>query len=166
MVGDILLCMPLSIFIQVIQVNYKVEGLEEHLNDPVKQHHLIRTLPARMRRQLLYKRKYIFAFHENLQKLVYMGLVQFGHVEKFKEKDQVFVHVMRNASIVDTTNAEPHYWLVTESFDKPFEQRHYTFNSAEDVENYWFDLMCVCLNTPLAKVHLRDLRVFEGPLPS
>ncbi|KAJ4944248.1 hypothetical protein JOQ06_012793, partial [Pogonophryne albipinna] len=143
MVGDILLCMPLSIFIQVIQVNYKVEGLEEYLNDPVKQHHLIRTLPARMRRQLLYKRKYIFAFHENLQKLVYMGLVQFGHVEKFKEKDQVFVHVMRNAAIVDTTNAEPHYWLVTESFDKPFEQRHYTFNSAEDVENYWFDLMWV-----------------------
>ncbi|KAI4832969.1 hypothetical protein KUCAC02_015903, partial [Chaenocephalus aceratus] len=117
MVGDILLCMPLSVFIQVIQVNYKVEGLEEYLNDPVKQHHLIRTLPARMRRQLLYKRKYIFAFHENLQKLVYMGLVQFGHVEKFKEKDQTSPpcvhdsrggHVMRNASIVDTTNAEPH----------------------------------------------------------
>lgn len=34
-------------------------------------------------------RKYIFAFHENLQKLVYMGLLQFGPTEKFKEKDQV-----------------------------------------------------------------------------
>lgn len=62
---------------------------------------------------------------------------------------QVFVYVKRNISIVDTTNAEPHYWLVTESADKPFERRHYTFTTAEDVENYWFDLMCVVLNTPL-----------------
>lgn len=38
---------------------------------------------------VLYVRKYIFTFHENLQKLVYMGLLQFGPVEKFKEKDQV-----------------------------------------------------------------------------
>lgn len=37
----------------------------------------------------LYFRKYLFSFYENLQKLVYMGLLQFGPVEKFKEKDQV-----------------------------------------------------------------------------
>lgn len=28
-------------------------------------------------------------FHENLQKLVYMGLLQFGPKEKFTDKDQV-----------------------------------------------------------------------------
>nr|XP_040041912.1 general transcription factor 3C polypeptide 1 isoform X1 [Gasterosteus aculeatus aculeatus] len=152
MVGDLLLCMPLSIFIQVIQVNYKVDGLEEYLSDPVKQHHLIRALPARMKRQLLYKRRYIFSFHVNLQKLVYMGLLLFGPVEKFTDKDQVFVYLRRHATIVDTTSADPHYWLVTESPEKPFERRRYTFNTSEDVENYWFDLMCVCLNTPLGIV--------------
>ncbi|XP_050926445.1 LOW QUALITY PROTEIN: general transcription factor 3C polypeptide 1 [Lates calcarifer] len=152
MVGDLLLCLPLSIFVQVIQINYKVDGLEEYLNDPVKQHHLVRALPARMRRQLLYRRKYLFSFHENLQKLVYMGLLQFGPLEKFMEKDQVFVYLRRNTTIVDTTSAEPHYWLVTESPDKLFDRRQYTFNSAEDVENYWFDLMCVCLNTPLGVI--------------
>lgn len=36
-----------------------------------------------------YFRKYIFVFHENLLKLVYMGLLQFGPIEKFMEKDQV-----------------------------------------------------------------------------
>uniref|UniRef100_A0A3B4ZLA2 General transcription factor IIIC subunit 1 n=1 Tax=Stegastes partitus TaxID=144197 RepID=A0A3B4ZLA2_9TELE len=149
MVGDLLLSLPLSIFVQVIQVNYQVDGLEEYLNDPVMQHHLVRMLPARMKRQLLYKRKYIFLFHENLQKLVYMGLLQFGPMEKFKDKDQVFVYLRRNTTIIDTTNAEPHYWLVTESLDKPFERRKYILNTAEDVESYWFDLMCVCLNTPL-----------------
>uniref|UniRef100_A0A672YIJ6 Uncharacterized protein n=1 Tax=Sphaeramia orbicularis TaxID=375764 RepID=A0A672YIJ6_9TELE len=152
MVGDLLLCLPLSVFIQVIQINYQVDGLEEYLNDTEKQHYLVRSLPSKMRRQLLYKRRYIFNFHENLQKLAYMGLIQFGPVEKFKDKDQVYVYVKCNATIVDTTNAEPHYWLVTESPDKPFERRQYTFNTAEDTENYWFDLMCVCLNTPLERV--------------
>uniref|UniRef100_A0A3B4UME3 Ral transcription factor IIIC subunit 1 n=1 Tax=Seriola dumerili TaxID=41447 RepID=A0A3B4UME3_SERDU len=166
MVGDLLLCLPLSIFIQVIQINYKVDGLEEYLNDPVKQHHLVRSLPARMRRQLLYKRKYLFSFHENLQKLVYMGLLQFGPLEKFKEKDQVFVYLRRHTTIVDTTNAEPHYWLVTELADKPFERRQYTFNTHEDVENYWFDLMCVCLNTPLGVIRSKRNVTDDDSAPS
>lgn len=86
MVGDLLLCLPLSVFVQFTQINYKVstcfhldlmpqqifccitrgdtkmfdcpqvDDLEEYLNDPVKQHYLVRSLPARMKRQLLYKR--------------------------------------------------------------------------------------------------------------
>ncbi|XP_014907115.1 general transcription factor 3C polypeptide 1 isoform X2 [Poecilia latipinna] len=152
MVRSLLLCLPLSIFVQIVQINYKVDELEDYLSDSVKQHYLVRALPTRMKRQLLYKRKYIFLFHENLQKLTYMGLVQFGVVERFKDKDQVFVYLKRNASIVDTTTSEPHYWLVQEPPDSPFERRQYTFNTAEDVESFWFDLMCVCLNTPLGVV--------------
>uniref|UniRef100_UPI003AAA6387 general transcription factor 3C polypeptide 1 n=1 Tax=Centroberyx gerrardi TaxID=166262 RepID=UPI003AAA6387 len=152
LVSDLLLCLPLSLFIQVIQINYKIDGLETYLNDPVKQHYLVRALPSKMRRQLLYKRRYIFTFHENLQKLAYMGLLQFGPVEKFQDKDQVFLYLRHNATIVDTTSSEPHYWLVTESPDKPFERRQYTLATAEDVENYWFDLLCVCLNTPLGVI--------------
>ncbi|KAM4595765.1 general transcription factor 3C polypeptide 1 [Fundulus diaphanus] len=152
MVRNLLLCLPLSIFVQIIQINYKVDDLEDYLSDPVKQHYLVRLLPPRMKRQLLYKRKYIYNFYENLQKLTYMGLLQFGVVERFKDKDQVFIYLKRNASIVDTTSSEPHYWLVQEPPDKPFERRHYTFNTSEDVESFWFDLMCVCLNTPLGVI--------------
>ncbi|XP_035993309.1 general transcription factor 3C polypeptide 1 [Fundulus heteroclitus] len=152
MVRNLVLCLPLSIFVQIIQINYKVDDLEDYLSDPVKQHYLVRLLPPRMKRQLLYKRKYIYNFYENLQKLTYMGLLQFGVVERFKDKDQVFIYLKRNASIVDTTSSEPHYWLVQEPPDKPFERRHYTFNTAEDVESFWFDLMCVCLNTPLGVI--------------
>uniref|UniRef100_A0A3B5MPJ3 Uncharacterized protein n=1 Tax=Xiphophorus couchianus TaxID=32473 RepID=A0A3B5MPJ3_9TELE len=152
MVRSLLLCLPLSVFVQIVQINYKVDELEDYLSDSVKQHYLVRALPARMKRQLLYKRKYIFIFHENLQKLAYMGLVQFSVVERFKDKDQVFVYLKRNASIVDTTTSELHYWLVQEPPDSPFERRQYTFNTAEDVESFWFDLMCVCLNTPLVLI--------------
>uniref|UniRef100_A0A8C6NY38 Ral transcription factor IIIC subunit 1 n=1 Tax=Nothobranchius furzeri TaxID=105023 RepID=A0A8C6NY38_NOTFU len=148
-VGDVLLCMPLSIFLQFTQINYKVDGLEELVNDPMKQHYLVSSLPPKMQRELLYRRKYILMFNENLQRLVYMGLLQFAPTERFKDKDQMFVYLKRNATIVDTTSTEPHYWQVSEPPDKPFERRSYTLNTADDVESYWFDLMCVCLNTPL-----------------
>uniref|UniRef100_A0A8K9X699 B-block binding subunit of TFIIIC domain-containing protein n=1 Tax=Oncorhynchus mykiss TaxID=8022 RepID=A0A8K9X699_ONCMY len=147
--SDVVLCLPLSIYIQIIQISFKVDGLEEYLNDPVKQHYLIRFLPSRMKTQLLHKRKYIFSFHDSMQRLIFMGLLQFGPVEKFQDKDQVYLYVKRNCMIVDTTMCEPHYNLVLET--RVFERRRYTLNTLTDVDNYWFDLMCVCLNTPLGR---------------
>ncbi|XP_010151813.1 PREDICTED: general transcription factor 3C polypeptide 1, partial [Eurypyga helias] len=150
LVSDILLCLPLSLFVQIVQVSYKVDGLEDFLNDPLKKHTLIRSLPRSVRQQLLYKRRYIFSVVENLQRLCYMGLIQFGPTEKFQDKDQVFVYMKRNAVIVDTTICDPHYNLAQSS--RPFERRLYVLNTMQDVENFWFDLQCVCLNTPLGVV--------------
>ncbi|XP_010621796.1 general transcription factor 3C polypeptide 1 isoform X1 [Fukomys damarensis] len=150
LVSDILLSLPLSIFVQIVQVSYKVEGLEEYLNHPLKQHTLIRFLPRAIRQQLLYKRRYVFSVMESLQRLCYMGLLQFGPTEKFQDKDQVFVFLKKNAVIIDTTICDPHYNLAHSS--RPFERRLYVLNSMQDVESYWFDLQCVCLNTPLGVV--------------
>uniref|UniRef100_A0A8C0KFE9 Ral transcription factor IIIC subunit 1 n=1 Tax=Canis lupus dingo TaxID=286419 RepID=A0A8C0KFE9_CANLU len=156
LVSDILLCLPLSIFVQIVQVSYKVDNLEEFLNDPLKKHTLIRFLPRSIRQQLLYKRRYIFSVVENLQRLCHMGLLQFGPTEKFQDKDQVFVFLKKNAVIVDTTICDPHYNLAHSS--RPFERRLYVLNSMQDVENYWFDLQCVCLNTPLGVVRYPRVR--------
>ncbi|KAL4624441.1 general transcription factor 3C polypeptide 1 [Arapaima gigas] len=148
--SDILLSIPLSIFVKIIQISYKIDDLETYLNDPVKQHYLIRFLPNQMKKQLLYKRRYIFSFYESMQRLCYMGLLHFGPTEKFQDKDQVFIYLKKKATIVDTTTCEPHYNLARSS--RPFEQRFYTFSTSQDVENYWFDLQCVCLNTPLGVI--------------
>ncbi|XP_075755286.1 general transcription factor 3C polypeptide 1 isoform X1 [Pelodiscus sinensis] len=162
LVSDILLCLPLSVFVQIVQVSYKVDGLEDFLNNPLKKHILIRFLPRSVRQQLLYKRRYIFSVVENLQRLCYMGLLQFGPTEKFQDKDQVFVYMKRNAMIIDTTICDPHYNLAQSS--RPFERRLYVLNTMQDVENFWFDLQCVCLNTPLGVVrHPRSKRsILQG----
>lgn len=65
---------------------------------------------------------------------------------------QIFVFLKKNAVIVDTTICDPHYNLAHSS--RPFERRLYVLNSMQDVENYWFDLQCVCLNTPLGTICL------------
>ncbi|KAM4024518.1 general transcription factor 3C polypeptide 1 isoform 2-T2 [Anomaloglossus baeobatrachus] len=150
LVSDILLCLPLSIFIQIVQVSYKVDDLEEYLNDPIKKHTLIRYLPRSIRQQLLYKRRYVFSVIQGLQRLNWMGLLQFGPSEKFQDQNQVFFYVKKNATIVDTTVCEPHYNIAQASH--PFEKRSYSLESFQDVDNYWFDLQFVCLNTPLGVV--------------
>ncbi|XP_062866959.1 general transcription factor 3C polypeptide 1 isoform X2 [Trichomycterus rosablanca] len=151
--SDVMISLPLSVYVQIIQIGYKVDGLKGYLHDPVKQHYLIRFLPAQMKRQILHRRKYYFSFFENLQKLCYMGLLQFGPSVKFMEKDQCFIFLKKRATIVDTTACEPHYNLAVGT--RPFERSHYTFNTNQDVKNYWFDLQCVCLNTPLGVIRPR-----------
>ncbi|KAK3530680.1 hypothetical protein QTP86_031897, partial [Hemibagrus guttatus] len=152
--SDALISLPLSVYVQIIQINFKVDGLEEYLSDPVKQHYLIRFLPSSIKTRLLHRRKYFFSFYESLQRLCYMGLLQFGPTEKFMDKDQGFFYLKKHATIVDTTVCEPHYNRAIET--RPFERRRYTFNTQQDVENYWFDLLCVCLNTPLGVIRPRN----------
>lgn len=50
---------------------------------------------------------------------------------------------------MDTTICDPHYNLAHSS--RPFERRLYVLDSMQDVESYWFDLQCICLNTPLGR---------------
>ncbi|XP_032825998.2 general transcription factor 3C polypeptide 1 isoform X2 [Petromyzon marinus] len=150
LVSDILLCMPLSVFVQLIRISYRVDGLQELLDDPVKKHTLVRFLPVAMRQQLLFKRRYIFLIFECFQRLWFMGLLHFGPLERFQDKDQVFVYLKRRATVVDTTTCEPHYKLAQSS--EPFARRTYSLRAIEDVDEYWLHMQCVCLNTPLGVV--------------
>ena len=61
-----------------MNITYVIEGLDEYLQHPVKQHLLPPHLPLELRKGLIYARKYIFAVHEVITNLVYLGLAQFG----------------------------------------------------------------------------------------
>ncbi|XP_076321577.1 general transcription factor 3C polypeptide 1 [Tachypleus tridentatus] len=146
--SDVLLAMPLSIFVKIVNITYKIDGLQEYLNHPIKCHYLVRHIPQHLRNALLYARRYIFSAHEVAMKLSFMGLLSFGP-HKHKEKDQMFVYVHRNSSISDTTASPPSYVHVSQ--DIKYERKHYTFSSIDVVEHYWNDLQDICLHTPLGK---------------
>ena len=61
---DILLRLPLSLFVKVVNVNRNVDKLEEFLKHPIKQHLLLKHLPMDLRQGLIYGRKYIFSVYE------------------------------------------------------------------------------------------------------
>lgn len=143
---DVLLRLPLSIFVKLVNITMEVPGLQDYLTHPVRRNYLIRNLPHVMRSKILYQRKYIFSIHEVSTRLAYIGVLQFGP-QKLKEKDQVFLFLNRNVSLLDTTSSGPGYHQV--DADKTFPHEEYVLSSMTDVEQFWHRLWEVCIFTPL-----------------
>ncbi|XP_076662843.1 general transcription factor 3C polypeptide 1 isoform X1 [Andrena cerasifolii] len=142
---DVLLRLPLSVFLKIHFVSFAIPDLDKYVNHPIRKHYLVRDLPIDARNSLLFARKYIFNIHETVTRLCYIGLVQFGP-QRLKEKDQVFVYVNRRAELMDTTSSAPGYHIIE---DKPYPLIKYNFNSTQAVEKYWYDMWNTCINTPL-----------------
>ncbi|XP_054016236.1 general transcription factor 3C polypeptide 1 isoform X1 [Hylaeus anthracinus] len=142
---DILLRLPLSIFLKIHFLSFGIPDLDKYANHPIRKHYLVRDLPLDTRNALLHARKYIFNVHETVTRLCYIGLVQFGP-QRLKEKDQVFIYVNRRTEIMDTTSSAPSYHMIE---DKPYPVIKYNFDGMHVVEKYWYDLWNTCINTSL-----------------
>ncbi|XP_076298615.1 general transcription factor 3C polypeptide 1 isoform X2 [Lasioglossum baleicum] len=142
---DVLLRLPLSIFLKLHYISFVIPELDDYINHPIRKHYLVRELPVEIRNTLLYGRKYIFNIHDTVTRLCYIGLVQFGP-QKLKEKDQVFLYVNRRAELLDTTSSAPGYHIVE---DKSYPVYNYNFDELAMVEKYWYDMWNICISTPL-----------------
>ncbi|XP_075236331.1 general transcription factor 3C polypeptide 1 [Lycorma delicatula] len=146
LMSDVLIRLPLSVFMQLIQVPYYVPELDSYLNHPIKRHLLVGNLPVKIRNCLTVARKYIFTIFEAMTRLVYIGLLQFGSHQN-KEKEQVFTYVNKNASLLDTSLSKPGYNKISTDIDYPIEQYH--FKTLMDVDEYWHNAWKICMNTRL-----------------
>ncbi|KAK9307679.1 hypothetical protein QLX08_002085 [Tetragonisca angustula] len=142
---DILLRLPLSIFLKIHYISFVIPDMDKYINHPIRKHYLVRDLPIDIRNSLLYSRKYIFHIHETVTRLCYIGLIQFGP-QKLKEKDQVFIYVNRRSELMDTTSSAPGYHIIE---DKSYPIIKYNFDEIQVVEKYWYDMWNTCMNTPL-----------------
>ncbi|XP_011143807.1 general transcription factor 3C polypeptide 1 [Harpegnathos saltator] len=155
---DVLMGLPLSIFVKVFNIKYVIPELERYLSHPIRKHYLVKNLPADIRDALLYARKYIYNIHSIVSKLGYIGLVQFGP-QRLKDKDQVFIYVNRRTELMDTMSSAPSYHNIE---DKKYPVTKYFFDSMKSVEKYWYDMWNICINTPLGGrlvVHGKDILV-------
>lgn len=145
--GDVLLSLPLSLFVKVVScIRHKIEGLEEYLNDEVKRHYLIRFLPVRMRNALLFARRYIYSIHDTMKRLTFFGMLTFGP-QRLKEKDQVFLFLHRKLRIKDTTPSAPGYHQV--SADIQYPTKYFFLETEDDVNQFWLELENICVCSPL-----------------
>jgi len=85
---DLLLHLPLCLFVKVFNVSFIIPELEQYLMHPIRRHYLIRHLPSHLRNVLVIARRYIYGIHEVMQRLCFVGLIQFGP-QRLKEKDKV-----------------------------------------------------------------------------
>ncbi|CAG2055942.1 unnamed protein product, partial [Timema podura] len=143
---DVLLRLPLSIFVKICNITYVVPQIDSYLSHPIRRHYLVKFLPLEMRNVLMVARKYIFSIHEIVQRLCYIGLVQFGP-QRLKEKDQVFVFLNRKGTLLNTTPSRQGYHQISD--DISYLEQNYEFFSLEDVDKYWYDMWNICVNTHL-----------------
>ncbi|XP_074040495.1 general transcription factor 3C polypeptide 1 isoform X2 [Leptinotarsa decemlineata] len=142
---DIILRIPVSVLCKVHACFHESADLLQILHHPIKRFYLVKDLPQKVRNVLLNKRKYLYSVHECILKLSQCGLLQFGP-RKHTEKDQLFIHLNRRASILNTTSSEPAYHKIE---NKDYPQIAFFFNSQTDVNDYWYNLNTICVNTKL-----------------
>lgn len=153
---DVLLGLPLSIFIKVHNITFTIPELDHYLNHPIRKHYLVKNLPVTIRNTLLHARKYIFNIHDTVTRLCYIGLVQFGP-QRLKDKDQVFIYLNQHTELMDTVSSAPSYHKIE---DKMYPVTKYFFDRMQVVEKYWYDMWTICVNTPLGgrlAVHGKDI---------
>ncbi|XP_071552525.1 general transcription factor 3C polypeptide 1 isoform X1 [Panulirus ornatus] len=145
-VCDILLRLPLCIFVRLVSVSNTSGEIDEFLSHPLKKNLLVKYLPPYLRQSLLQGRRYVTYVIDLINRLCYVGLLQYGH-QIMKEKDQVFIYVNRRASLIDTTTSSPGYHQI--SADKEYVRKEYFFSCLQDVHQYWYDMWTISMHTPL-----------------
>ena len=153
---DVLMCMPVSIFLAVVYVPYKVPGLMELLSHPTKRHILVRDLPAEMRYPLIVRRHYFYRITDVLKYLSTLGLITFVDRPTLSrlEKLNTMIYLHPQASLINTINQ-------TNNSNGPIDQMSnyprqiYQFTSMNNVNRFWFDLIEISLNTYRVKIFSR-----------
>lgn len=72
-VCDILLRLPLCIFIRLVSITCTSEELENFLSHPLKKNLLVKDLPPHLRQSLLQGRRYVTYVIDLINRLCYMG---------------------------------------------------------------------------------------------
>ena len=67
---DIFHRMPLSVFVKIVNVNYRAEELDDYLNHPIKQHFPLMDLPKKLLQALISNRWYIHSVLNVLANMV------------------------------------------------------------------------------------------------
>ncbi|CAF4706032.1 unnamed protein product [Rotaria sp. Silwood1] len=153
---DFLMCMPVSIFLAIVYVPYKVPGLMELLSHPTKRYILVRDLPAEMRYPLVVRRHYLYRITEVLKYLSTLGLITFVDrpIISRLEKLNTLIYVHSKAYLINTINQ-------TNNSNEPIEnmsnypKQIYNFISLTNINRYWFDLIEIALNTYRIKIFSR-----------
>ncbi|XP_043222103.1 general transcription factor 3C polypeptide 1-like isoform X2 [Amphibalanus amphitrite] len=147
---DVLIRMPLCIFLRMVNIPYFTPTVHRYMAHRVLRNLPPTHLPEDVVSCLFWKRKYMFSIHDDITRLVFMGLAQLG--QQMLAKDQVFVFCNRNASLLDTSISKEGYHRVDPDIQYPVKMYH--FDSLSALKDYWFDLKTIALSTALGSRNL------------
>ncbi|CAF4753689.1 unnamed protein product, partial [Rotaria sp. Silwood2] len=103
---DFIMCMPVSIFLAIVYLSYKVPGLMELLLHPTKRYIFVRDLPTEMRYPLVVRHHYLYCIMEVLKYLSTLGLITFVDrpIISCLEKLNALIYVHPKSYLINTIN--------------------------------------------------------------
>jgi len=158
-IGDVILYMPVCVFVKVSRVKFEVPGFNEFLNDPIQRKTYIRDLPDKFKIPLLYKRNYMHNVYGTIKLLSFMGLVFFDltkkHIKTIRIEDTV-IYVNQRASFLDTKISQKSWNKITHNLN--YDRKMYHFTNLDEVAKYWHQLRDTCIKTPLGMTSERKTK--------
>ncbi|KAK3865084.1 hypothetical protein Pcinc_029274 [Petrolisthes cinctipes] len=146
LVCDVLLRLPLCVFVELVNIPHVPTEVDHLLQHPIKRNLLVKDLPPRLRQGLLEGRRYVSQITDLINRLCYVGVLQYGHRIKV-DKEWAFIFVNRQGSLLDTTSSRPGYHMTPD--DQIYPRYEYYFSCLEEVVRYWDDMQAICKNTIL-----------------
>ena len=153
---DLLMCMPVSIFLAIVYVPYKVPGLMELLSHPTKRHILVRDLPAEMRYPLIVRRHYLYRITDVLKYLSTLGLVTFVDRPTLSrlEKLNTLLYLHPSTYLINTINQTNNSNGPIDNINN-YPKQIYQLTNFSHVCRFWLDLIEIALNTYRVKIFSR-----------
>ncbi|XP_049535938.1 general transcription factor 3C polypeptide 1 [Anopheles darlingi] len=142
---DLTARMPLTMFCSISTYAFYTNELEYYLDHPVRRYIPLRHLPPNIRAQLFQRRRYVHLIYDLVKLLCWAGLMQIGP-QLTKARDQTFVYVRRNVSLLDTTPSRPGYIEIEE---RQYDQLTFQLETLADVYEYWDRLYDISKNTQI-----------------
>ncbi|CAD5219846.1 unnamed protein product [Bursaphelenchus okinawaensis] len=150
MLRDLMLGMPLSLYCMMISIKQRINGLDEHLLDPIKRHLPLGDLPSSLRRYLFTRKACVQAEH------ICLTLCALGHLRVGPSFDNgrsmigctALFFCGKKTVVYDTSSSERAYAAVTMPIER-YNRYVYEFNTMQDVYRYWNHLKAIALSTPL-----------------
>ncbi|XP_050083732.1 general transcription factor 3C polypeptide 1 [Anopheles aquasalis] len=149
---DLTARMPLVMFCSISTYAFYTSELEYYLEHRVRRYIPLRHLPPHIRAQVFQRRRYVHLIYDLAKLLCWAGLMQIGP-QLTKARDQTFVYVRRNVSLLDTTPSRPGYIEIEE---RQYEQLKFRLETLADVHEYWDRLYSISTHT---RINLRSTAI-------
>jgi hypothetical protein len=125
----------------------------DYFSLPDLTHTPIGRLPRRLRGAAQSERRDVSLVNQLLERLVEIGLVRAeGNIQTNKKREQVYVHLERSKTILDTTVCVPRRSFFLEEARSLFKPVICTLTSLTACERFWYQLQTICLRTPIILV--------------
>ncbi|XP_035796337.1 general transcription factor 3C polypeptide 1-like [Anopheles albimanus] len=149
---DLTARMPLVMFCSISTYAFYTNELEYYLDHRVRRYIPLRHLPPSIRAQVFQRRRYVHLIYDLAKLLCWAGLMQIGP-QLTKARDQTFVYVRRNVSLLDTRPSRPGYIEIEE---RQYEQLAFRLETLADVHEYWDRLYDIANHT---RINIRSTAI-------